>query len=119
MGNDKRTYFSLPPRLAPIKVGVLPLVKNKPKIVAYAAEVRTTLQQRLRHCGTIGWDVTGAIGRRYRRFDEIGTPFCVTIDFESIESGDGAVTLRRRDCTTQSRLGIDELVALLQEELLA
>eukprot|EP00935_MAST-01C_sp_MAST-1C-sp1_P001123 g1123.t1 len=119
VGNDKRTYFSLPPRLAPIKVGVLPLVKNKPKIVAYAAEVRSTLQQRLRHCGTIGWDVTGAIGRRYRRFDEIGTPFCVTIDFESIEGGDGAVTLRRRDCTTQSRLSIDELVALLEEELLA
>jgi glycyl-tRNA synthetase len=120
VGKDKRTYLALPPRLAPIKVCVLPLVKNKPLIMEYAKELRSTLQQRLRHCGPVGWDVTGAIGRRYRRFDEIGTPFCVTVDFDSVEAEEGkesTVTLRLRDCMTQRRVTVNELVKLLEDEI--
>jgi glycyl-tRNA synthetase (class II) len=120
VGKDKRTYLSLPPRLAPIKVCILPLVKNKPVIMDYAMNLRSTLQNRLRHCGPIGWDITGAIGRRYRRFDEIGTPFCVTVDFDTVEAAEGeesTVTLRLRDCTTQRRLTVDELVAFLEGEI--
>jgi glycyl-tRNA synthetase len=109
---EKRTVLRLHPRLAPVKVGVFPLVKNKPELLARAE----TLYRRLKKRWNVFWDVSGAIGRRYRRMDEIGTPFCVTVDFDTIEK-DGTVTLRDRDTTKQVRLSEDELVAELARRI--
>jgi glycyl-tRNA synthetase len=107
---EKRTVLRLDPRLAPIKVAVLPLSKNE-KLVPVADRVAASLRSHL----MIDVDVAGAIGRRYRRQDEVGTPFCVTIDFETID--DDAVTVRERDSMEQVRVPIAELVAHLQERL--
>ena len=99
-GVDKRTVLRLDPRLAPVKAAVLPLSRHadlSPKARDLAAE--------LRKCWNIEFDDAGAIGRRYRRQDEIGTPFCVTVDFDSLE--DQAVTIRERDAMTQDRVAID------------
>lgn len=98
------------PRLAPVKVAVLPLSRNadlSPKAKDVAAELRKRWN--------VDFDDAGAIGRRYRRQDEVGTPFCVTIDFESLE--DQAVTVRERDTMAQERIGIDALVGWLGERL--
>ena len=100
------------PRVAPIKVAVFPLVKNKPELVEKARGVYDTLRQRW----ACFWDQTGAIGRRYRRMDEIGTPWCVTIDFDTIEK-DGTVTLRDRDTCEQRRVTEDELIKYLEEQI--
>ena len=92
-GVDKRTVLRLDPRLAPVKVAVLPLSRNaelSPKAQDLAAELR-------KHWN-VEFDDAGAIGRRYRRQDEIGTPFCVTVDFDTLE--DNAVTVRERDTMT-------------------
>ena len=105
---EKRVVLKLHPRIAPYKVAVFPLVKNKPELVERAR----TLYQRLQRRYNVFWDITGAIGRRYRRQDEIGTPFCVTVDFDTLEK-DGTVTLRDRDTTEQVRLSEDELMARL------
>ncbi len=102
---EARAYLSLPKALAPIKVAVFPLLKNKPELVAKAEEVYQLLRQ---HFGSVVIDDNGNIGKRYRRQDEIGTPYCVTVDFDSLE--DGSVTLRDRDSTKQSRVAIDELI---------
>jgi glycyl-tRNA synthetase len=94
---DKRTVLKLDPRLAPIKVAVLPLSRHadlSPKARDLATE--------LRKCWNVEFDDAGAIGRRYRRQDEIGTPYCVTIDFDSLD--DHAVTVRERDAMTQDRV---------------
>jgi glycyl-tRNA synthetase len=107
---EKRTVMRLDPRLAPIKVAVLPLSRNadlSPKARDIAAEMR-------KHWNT-DFDDASAIGRRYRRQDEIGTPYCVTVDFESLE--DQAVTVRERDSMRQDRIGIDRLVGYLSERL--
>ncbi len=109
---EKRTVLRLHPRLAPIKAGVFPLVKNKPELLARAE----ALYKKLKRRWNVFWDMGGAIGRRYRRMDEIGTPFCITIDFETIEK-DGTVTLRERDSTKQVRLSEDELFARLAKEI--
>jgi glycyl-tRNA synthetase len=109
---EKRTVLRLHPRLAPYKVAIFPLVKNKPELLARAE----ALHRRLKRRWNVFWDVSGAIGRRYRRMDEIGTPFCVTVDFETIEK-DGTVTLRDRDTTKQVRLSEDELVAELSRRI--
>jgi glycyl-tRNA synthetase len=109
---EKRVVLRLHPRLAPVKVGVFPLVKNKPELLARAE----ALYRRLKKRWNVFWDVSGAIGRRYRRMDEIGTPFCVTVDFETIEK-DGTVTLRDRDTTKQVRLSEDDLVAELARRI--
>mgnify|MGYP001344762529 CR=1 FL=1 len=110
---DTRTVMHFHPRIAPIKVGVFPLVKNKPEIVAKAREVQVLLKQHM----TVFYDETAAIGRRYRRQDEAGTPFGVTIDFDTLgESGDelkDTVTLRDRDSMKQERVKIDDLLARL------
>ncbi|CAM9653963.1 unnamed protein product [Hapterophycus canaliculatus] len=98
--------------MAPIKVAVFPLVKNKPELMEKARGIYESI--RLRH--NAFWDVSGAIGRRYRRMDEAGTPFCVTVDFETLE-GDGSVTVRERDSTEQKRLQPDELLAFLSKEI--
>lgn len=98
-GLDTRTVLRLDPRLAPVKVAVLPLSRNadlSPRAKALAAE--------LRQSWNVDFDDAGAIGRRYRRQDEIGTPFCVTVDFDSLE--DDSVTVRDRDEMTQQRIPI-------------
>jgi glycyl-tRNA synthetase len=98
-----RTVLSLPPKLAPIKIAVFPLLKNKPELVAKAKEVFDALKQNWR----CEFDDNGNIGKRYRRQDEIGTPYCVTIDFESLENLE--VTVRDRDTMTQERIKISDL----------
>lgn len=105
---EKRVYLKLPKYLAPIKFAVSPLLKNKPELVSKAKEVYGILKKEF---GSVMWDDNGNIGKRYRRQDEIGTPFCVTIDFQTLE--DGTVTIRDRDSAEQSRYGTDELMHLL------
>jgi glycyl-tRNA synthetase len=111
-GSEKRTVLRLSPRIAPVKVGVFPLIKNKPELVARAEE----LYRKLKRKYAVFYDEGGNIGRRYRRQDEIGTPWCVTIDFETIEK-DGTFTLRERDSMAQRRITEAELFALLEENI--
>ncbi|MBG88252.1 MAG: glycine--tRNA ligase [Verrucomicrobiales bacterium] len=110
---EMRTVMRFNPRIAPIKVGVFPLLKNKPELVAKAKEVKRLLQEYM----TVFYDEGGNIGRRYRRQDEAGTPFGVTIDFETLgEAGDDlkdTVTLRHRDSMEQERVKIGDLVGKL------
>jgi glycyl-tRNA synthetase len=109
-GVDKRTVLRLDARLAPVKAAVLPLSRNadlSPKARGLAA----TLRRRW----NIDFDDAGAIGRRYRRQDEIGTPFCVTVDFETLD--DDAVTVRERDSMAQERVGLDAVERYLTERL--
>jgi len=104
------------PRIAPIKVAIFPLLKNRPELVQKAEEVRELLRPHM----TVFYDEAGAIGRRYRRQDEAGTPYGVTIDFETLEGTSGAkdtVTLRDRDTMQQERVKIDELLPLLLKRL--
>jgi glycyl-tRNA synthetase len=98
---EKRVYLALPEHLAPIKYAVSPLLKNKPELVEKAREVYRALQTK--H-GAVMWDDNGNIGKRYRRQDEIGTPHCVVIDFQTLE--DDTVTVRDRDTTEQTRCSI-------------
>jgi glycyl-tRNA synthetase len=111
-GSEKRTVLRLSPRIAPVKVGVFPLIKNKPELVARAEE----LYRKLKRKYAVFYDEGGNIGRRYRRQDEIGTPWCVTIDFETIEK-DGSFTLRERDSMAQRRITEAELFALLEANI--
>ena len=107
---EKRVVLRLDPRLAPIKVAVLPLSKNE-RLSPVAKEVAAALRPSFQ----IDYDEAGAIGRRYRRHDEIGTPFCVTVDFDSLD--DKAVTVRERDSMAQDRVSIDQLVSYLGDRL--
>lgn len=100
---DVRTVLHFSPMIAPIKVAVFPLVKNRPELYQKAREIFKNLQQ---HWNTY-WDESGAIGRRYRRQDEVGTPYCVTVDFQTLE--DGTVTLRDRDTMQQERITLEAL----------
>jgi glycyl-tRNA synthetase len=109
---EKRTVLRFSPRLAPIKVAVLPLIKNKPELV----DVAEKLYRKLKRKWNVFYDETGNIGKRYRRQDEAGTPWCVTIDFETIEK-DGTFTLRERDTMQQKRISEAELFALLEEKV--
>ena len=102
---EKRVYLALPEHLAPVKVAVSPLLKNKPELVEKAKEVYGTLKKEF---GNVMYDDNGNIGKRYRRQDEIGTPYCVTIDFDTLE--DDTVTLRNRDTTNQERINSDSLI---------
>ncbi len=104
VNGEKRIVMKFPEHLAPIKYCVSPLLKNKPELVAKAREVYALLKKK--H-GNVMWDDNGNIGKRYRRQDEIGTPYCVVIDFDSLESND--VTIRDRDTTLQKRVKIEEL----------
>ncbi|MGO2779161.1 His/Gly/Thr/Pro-type tRNA ligase C-terminal domain-containing protein, partial [Glutamicibacter arilaitensis] len=109
-GVDKRTVLKLDPRLAPVKAAVLPLSRNEnlsPKAKDLAAELRKRWN--------IDFDDAGAIGRRYRRQDEIGTPFCITVDFDTLD--DQAVTIRERDTMAQERVSLDQVTAYLSERL--
>lgn len=107
---EKRTFLKFHPRVAPFKAAVFPLVKNKPELFELSRQVFRKLRSRW----NVFFDATGAIGRRYRRQDEIGTPFCITVDFQTLE-GDGSVTLRERDTTKQMRLSVDEVVKYIEE----
>ncbi len=110
-GVDRRTVLRLDPRLAPIKVAVLPLSKSE-DLVPRANE----LADKLRKHWNVEVDVTQAIGRRYRRQDEIGTPFCVTVDFDTID--DQAVTVRERDSMQQERVALDQVESYLAARLI-
>jgi len=102
---EKRVYLALPEHLAPVKFAVSPLLKNKPELVEKAREVYATLAKA--NPGRVMWDDNGNIGKRYRRQDEIGTPHCVVIDFQTLE--DGTVTVRERDTTEQGRVKAEDL----------
>lgn len=108
---ETRVILKLKPEMAPIKVAVLPLAKNKPEIVEMARRLKKDLQPAMRAV----YDDTGGIGKLYARQDEIGTPFCVTVDHESLE--DGAVTVRDRDTWNQERISVDALKDVLQKRL--
>lgn len=110
-GTDKRVVLRLDRRLAPIKVAVLPLSKKEE-----LSEPARKLADKLRAYWNVDFDVSGAIGRRYRRQDEIGTPFCVTFDFDTLE--DDAVTVRERDTMEQERVKLDDLEAYLASRLI-
>jgi len=104
VNGEKRIYLRLPEHLAPVRFAVSPLLRNKPELVEKAREVYGILKTKY---GAVMWDDNGNVGKRYRRQDEIGTPFCVVIDFDTLE--DGTVTVRDRDTTEQRRVTVDEL----------
>jgi len=104
---ETRTVLKFKPELAPVKVAVFPLLKNKPELVEKAREVYKMLSEHM----VVEFDDNGNIGKRYRRQDEIGTPHCVTIDFDTLE--DETVTVRNRDTTEQERIKITDLTAKL------
>ena len=110
VNEEPRTVLRLHPRLAPYQVAILPLSK-KDSLTPLADQIFSTLSKRY-YCD---YDETQAIGRRYRRQDEIGTPYCITVDFDSLE--DGQVTIRERDTTQQERVSIDRLEQVLSEKL--
>jgi glycyl-tRNA synthetase len=110
--SEKRTLLKFSPKIAPYKAAVFPLLKNKPELVERADALYRKLQRRW----NVFYDASGAIGRRYRRQDEIGTPFGITVDFDTIEK-DGTVTLRDRDTTEQRRVSEDELIDFLEEQI--
>ncbi len=110
-GVDKRTVLKLDPRLAPVKVAVLPLSRN-----ADLSPAAKDLAARLRQHWNVDFDDAQAIGRRYRRQDEIGTPFCITVDFDTLE--DQAVTVRERDTMAQERVALDQVEAYLATRLI-
>nr|WP_297426955.1 glycine--tRNA ligase [uncultured Actinotalea sp.] len=109
-GVDKRTVLRLDPRLAPVKAAVLPLSRHED-----LSPVARDLAAELRRLWNVEFDDAGAIGRRYRRQDEIGTPFCITVDFDSLE--DQAVTIRTRDTMSQERVSLDQVTAYLGARL--
>lgn len=110
-GDKKRVYLKLPAKLAPYKAAVFPLLRNKPELVAKADEIYKELKKKF----MVTWDDRGNIGKRYYAQDEIGTPFCVTVDFQTLE--DGTVTVRNRDTAAQERKPIAELESFLQHEI--
>jgi glycyl-tRNA synthetase len=111
IGEDTRIVLKLPKHLAPIKVAIFPLLKNKPDLVAKAQEIYNNLK----YSFMCEFDDNGNVGKRYRRQDEIGTPYCVTVDFETLE--DEMVTVRDRDTMTQERIKISELESYLAGHL--
>ena len=102
---SRRVYLALPEHLAPVKFAVSPLLKNKPELVEKAREIYANLSKK--NPGRVMWDDNGNIGKRYRRQDEIGTPHCVVVDFQTLE--DDTVTVRERDTTEQRRVKVEEL----------
>lgn len=112
VGGEKRSLLKFDPKIAPIKVAVLPLLKNKEALVSVARELFDKLRMRW----NVQWDASGAIGRRYRRADEVGTPFCITVDFDTIEK-DNTVTIRDRDTTEQIRIPMDDVIPYLSKAI--
>jgi glycyl-tRNA synthetase len=109
-GVDVRTVLRLDPRLAPVKAAVLPLSRNA-DLSPKARDLAATLRQNW----NVDFDDAGAIGRRYRRQDEIGTPYCLTVDFDTLD--DDAVTVRERDTMSQERIGLDQVERYLKDRL--
>ena len=109
---EKRTVLRFSPKIAPYKAAIFPLVKNKPELVEIAEKLYRKLQKRW----NVFYDASGAIGRRYRRQDEIGTPYGITVDFDTLEK-DGMVTLRDRDTTQQKRMSEEALIEYLEEQI--
>src|SRR5665213_1523447 len=112
VNGEKRNYLQLPKHLAPVKVAVFPLLKNKPELTDKAKEIYNKLREEF---GQVIWDDNGNIGKRYRRQDEIGTPYCITIDFETLD--DKCVTLRDRDTTEQQRIPIEHIIDTIKSSL--
>jgi len=108
---DIRTVLHFHPAIAPVKAAVFPIVKNRPELYARARQIFGDLQKRW-NCF---WDESGAIGRRYRRMDEIGTPFCITVDFDTLEQN--TVTVRDRDTMQQERVPVSELRQYLERRI--
>ena len=113
LGGENRIYLKLSPKVAPVKVAVFPLLKNKPELVEKAREIYKILKKEF---GAVVFDDNGDIGKRYRRQDEIGTVWCVTVDFETIEQDTG-VTVRDRDTGIQKRMQITELVDYIKSQI--
>jgi glycyl-tRNA synthetase len=107
MNGERRVFLKFPPKLAPVKVAVFPLLRNKPDLVNKAKEIYFDLKKHFINKGLVKFDDNGNIGKRYRRQDEIGTPYCVTVDFETLEKGD--VTIRYRDTGRQERIKIEDI----------
>jgi glycyl-tRNA synthetase len=112
LGGEARTMLKFPPHLAPVKAAVFPLLKNKPELVAKAREIFIELKKEIPQ---VMWDDNGNIGKRYRRQDEIGTPFCITVDFDTL--ADGTVTSRDRDTGKQERVASAELSSIIKEKI--
>jgi len=113
LGGEKRIFLKLKPKMAPVKIAVFPLLKNKPQLIEKAREVYKNLKKEF---GDVEFDDNGNIGKRYRRQDEIGTPYCVTVDFDTVEK-DNSVTVRDRDSGKQERIKIEELENYFKEKL--
>lgn len=111
--DETRVYLKFSPKVAPVKVAVFPLLKNKPALIDKAREVYSVLKKEF---GAVEFDDNGNIGKRYRRQDEIGTPYCVTIDFDTIEK-DAGITVRDRDTGKQERVSVEDLVAMVKGKL--
>ena len=109
---EKRTVLRFSPKIAPYKAAIFPLIKNKPELV----EIAEKLYQKLQKRWNVFYDASGAIGRRYRRQDEIGTPYGITVDFDTLEK-DGTVTLRDRDTTQQRRMSEEALIEYLEGQI--
>jgi glycyl-tRNA synthetase len=114
LGGESRTYLKFAPKIAPVLAAVFPLLKNKPELVAKAREVYTELRKAFP--GRVMFDDNGNIGKRYRRQDEVGTPYCITVDFDTIEK-DAGVTIRNRDKGDQERKSIEEVIDLIKADL--
>ena len=110
-GGGKRVYLAFPPRLAPYKAAIFPLSANKEQLVSKAKEIFEDLKERF----PVMWDDRGNVGKRYYSQDEIGTPYCITIDFQTAE--DGTVTVRDRDTKKQERVKIEELRGYIEKSL--
>src|SRR6185437_13307378 len=117
LGGEARVYLKFSPKIAPVKAAVFPLLKNKPDLVAKAREVCSMIKKEIPQ---VMWDDNGNIGKRYRRQDEIGTPHCITIDFDTLGEHPellGTVTLRHRDTGAQERLTVSEVRQKIEEAL--
>ncbi|OGG44694.1 hypothetical protein A2841_00865 [Candidatus Kaiserbacteria bacterium RIFCSPHIGHO2_01_FULL_48_10] len=117
LGGEERVVLKFPPHVAPIKAAVFPLLKNKPELIAKAREVYAALKKEV---PSVLFDDNGNIGKRYRRQDEIGTPFCITIDFDTLgekpELRD-TVTVRDRDSGSQERMSISNAIQKVKKAL--
>ena len=117
LGREPRIFLKFPPHLAPVKAAVFPLLKNKPELVAKAREIYDALKKEIPQ---IMWDDNGNVGKRYRRQDEIGTPYCITVDFDTLGENPelkDTVTLRSRDSGEQERVAAGELAAILKAKI--
>lgn len=108
--SETRTVLKINPKLAPVKVGILPLIKKDPLI-----EIARKLQANISNHYKVQYDEKGSVGKRYRRFDEAGTPYCITVDFDGID--DNTVTLRDRDTMQQERISVDNVTRYLQKHI--